>query len=225
MISAVDVTKSYKTNDGIITALGGVCCRIETGDYVAVIGRSGTGKSTLLGVMGGLIRPSSGEVFRDGESIWALKERERAKRRAQETGFIFQNASIIPSLTVLENVILSQSFLPESTKADRPRAIELIEMMGLGGRVNAYPDQLSGGQRRRVAIASALMNDPPLLLADEPTGDLDSETEVEILNLFTELWRGGKTIVMITHSQQLASCANRTLKMDDGRIQEISSQG
>ncbi len=224
MISAVDVTKTYKTKDGIITALGGVSCQIETGEYVAVIGRSGTGKSTLLGIMGGLIRPTSGEVFRDGQSIWGLSEREMAKRRAQETGFIFQNASVIPSLTVLENVILSQSFLPELAKADRHRAIELIEMMGLGDRVNAYPDQLSGGQRRRVAIANALMNDPPLLLADEPTGDLDSETEAEIMNLFTELWRSGKTIVMVTHSPQLASVANRTLKMADGCIQETSSQ-
>ena len=224
MISVKDATKIYKDKDGIITALDGVSCRIEAGEYVAVIGRSGTGKSTLLGVMGGLMKPSSGEVLLDGEPIWGLGERIRAKRRAQKIGFVFQNASVIPSLTVLENVILPQSFLPGPAKPDRARAMELIEMMGLGGRIHAYPDQLSGGQRRRVAIASALMNDPPLLLADEPTGDLDSETEAEIMDLFMQLWRGGKTIVMVTHSRQLASCANRMLTMSEGRIQEISSQ-
>ncbi len=224
MISAINVTKLYTAQDGTITALGGVSLQVRDGDFVAVIGRSGTGKSTLLGVMGGLLKPSSGEVFLDGKPVWQLDERLRAQVRAQKIGFIFQNASVIPSLTVLENVVLPQSFLPKPTIPDLSRAMDLVKLMGLDNRVHAYPDQLSGGQRRRVAIASALMNEPPLLLADEPTGDLDSETESEIMDLFLSLWRGGTTIVMVTHNRQLANYANRILEMDNGLITELPGQ-
>ncbi len=220
MISAIDITKTYTGQDGTITALGGVSFKIKKGDFVAVIGRSGTGKSTLLGVTGGLLKPSSGEVFLDGQSIWDLDEQSRAQIRAQKIGFVFQNASVINSLTVLENVVLPQSFLPKPTTADTSQAMNLIESVGLGSRAHAYPDQLSGGEKRRVAIASALMNGPALLLADEPTGDLDSETESEIMSLFSSLWQNGTTIIMVTHNQQLASCANRTFKLNDGLIIE-----
>ncbi len=224
MISAIDITKTYTGRDGRITALGGVSFKVRKGDFVAVIGRSGTGKSTLLGVAGGLLKPSSGEVFLDGQSIWNLDERLRAQVRAQKIGFIFQNASVISSLTVLENVVLPQSFLPKPTTPDTSRAKNLIESVGLANRAHAYPDQLSGGEKRRVAIASALMNNPALLLADEPTGDLDSETESEIMSLFSNLWHSGTTIIMVTHNQQLANYANRIFKMDDGLIIESSEQ-
>ena len=224
MISAIDITKTYTRQDGTITALGSVSFKVRKGDFVAVIGRSGTGKSTLLGVTGGLLKPSSGEVFHDGQSIWNLDERSRAQFRAQKIGFVFQNASVISSLTVLENVILPQSFLPKPIIADTSRAMNLIESVGLGNRAHAYPDQLSGGEKRRVAIASALMNDPALLLADEPTGDLDSETESEIMTLFSKLWQSGTTIIMVTHNQQLANYANRIFKMADGLIIESSEQ-
>ncbi len=222
MISAIDVTKSYKVKNGTIIALSGVSLHIKAGEFVAVIGRSGSGKSTLLGVMSGLLKPTSGEVLLDGESVWELDERARAQLRAQKHGFVFQNASVIPSLTVLENVALPQIFLPQPSVTDISRATNLIELVGLGSRLNAYPDQLSGGEKRRVAIASALMNDPPLLFADEPTGDLDSQTESEIMGLFLSLWRGGKTIVMITHNSQLASYASRILEMDGGFVRELS---
>ena len=224
MISAFDITKTYTGQDGTITALGGVSFKVRKGDFIAVIGRSGTGKSTLLGVTGGLLKPSSGEVFLDGQSIWNLDEPLRAQVRAQKIGFVFQNASVIGSLTVLENVILSQSFLPKPTTADMSQAMNLLESVGLDNRTHAYPDQLSGGEKRRVAIASALMNDPALLLADEPTGDLDSETELEIMNLFSNLWQSGTTIIMVTHNQQLANYANRIFKMDNGLIIESSEQ-
>ncbi|MBW8003428.1 MAG: ABC transporter ATP-binding protein [Planctomycetes bacterium] len=224
MISAINITKTYTGQDGTITALGGVSFKVRRGDFVAVIGRSGTGKSTLLGVTGGLLKPSSGEVFLDGQSVWNLDEQSRARFRGQKIGFVFQNASVISSLTVLENVVLPQSFLPKSTTANMSRAMNLIESVGLGHRTHAYPDQLSGGEKRRVAIASALMNDPPLLLADEPTGDLDSETESEIMSLFANLWQSGTTIIMVTHNQQLANYANRIFKMDDGLIIESSGQ-
>jgi len=224
MISAIDITKTYTGQDGTITALGSVSFKVRKGDFVAVIGRSGTGKSTLLGVTGGLLKPSSGEVFLDGQSIWNLDEQSRAQVRAQKIGFVFQNASVISSLTVLENVVLPQSFLPKPTTADMSRAMNLIESVGLGNRAHAYPDQLSGGEKRRVAIASALMNDPALLLADEPTGDLDSETESEIMSLFSNLWQSGTTIIMVTHNQQLANYANRIFKMNDGLIIESSGR-
>ncbi len=224
MISAIDITKTYTGQDGTITALGGVSFKVRKGDFVAVIGRSGTGKSTLLGITGGLLKPSSGEVFLDGQSIWNLDEQSRAQIRAQKIGFVFQNASVIRSLTVLENVVLPQSFLPKPTTADMSQAMNLIESVGLADRANAYPDQLSGGEKRRVAIASALMNNPALLLADEPTGDLDSETESEIMSLFSRLWQNGTTIIMVTHNQQLADYANRIFKMDDGLIIESSGQ-
>ncbi len=224
MIAVVNVTKSYRGKNGPIAALDGANFRVRVGDFIIILGRSGTGKSTLLGIMGGLLRPSSGEVFLDGKSIWTLDERTRARLRAEKHGFVFQNASVIPSLTVLENVLLPQAFLPRAHAANLSRAKSLVEQIGLGERLHAYPDQLSGGEKRRVAIASSLMNDPPFLLADEPTGDLDRETESEIMNLFLSLWRNGKTIVMVTHSHQLASDANRVFKMNDGRILELPGQ-
>jgi ABC-type lipoprotein export system ATPase subunit len=224
MISAIDITKTYTGQNGTITALDGVSFKVRKGDFVAVIGRSGTGKSTLLGVTGGLLKPSCGEIFLDGQSIWNLDEQLRAQIRAQKIGFVFQNASVINSLTVLENVVLPQSFLPKQTTADMSRAMNLIESVGLADRAYAYPEQLSGGEKRRVAIASALMNDPALLLADEPTGDLDWETESEIMKLFSDLWKSGTTIIMVTHNQQLANYANRIFKMDDGIIIESSGQ-
>ena len=224
MISAIDVRKTYPGRDGLITALGGVSFKVEKGDFVAVIGRSGTGKSTLLGIAGGLLKPSSGDIFLDSQSVWNLDEPLRAQIRAQKIGFVFQNASVISSLTVLENVVLPQRFLQKPVAADRSQAMNLIESVGLGNRVHAYPDQLSGGEKRRVAIASALMNDPALLLADEPTGDLDSETESEIMGLFSNRWKSGTTIIMVTHNRQLANYANRIFKMDNGLIVESSGQ-
>lgn len=220
MISASDITKTYTGQDGMITALGGVSFKVKKGDFIAVIGRSGTGKSTLLGVTGGLLKPSGGEVFLDGQSIWDLNEQSRAQVRAQKIGFVFQNASVISSLTVLENVVLAQSFLPKQTEADMSQAMNLVDSVGLADRIHAYPEQLSGGEKRRVAIASALMNDPALVLADEPTGDLDSETELEIMNLFSKLWKNGTAIVMVTHNQKLADYANRIFKMDNGLMIE-----
>lgn len=220
MISSHDLIKHYNTRNGLVVALDNVSVEVKQGDFVAVTGRSGAGKSTLLGVMGGLLRPSSGEVILDGDSFWRLDERARARIRAQRIGFVFQNASVIGSLTVLENVMLPTIFATESNGEDLARAMELIELIGIGDRAHAYPEQLSGGEKRRVAIASALMNDPPLLLADEPTGDLDAETEAEVMDIFLNLNRQGKTIVMITHNNQLASYAGRILEMNAGVLTE-----
>lgn len=224
MISIKNVTKSYTNRNGTFAALDSVSIKIERGEFVAVIGRSGAGKSTLLGVMGGLLKPSSGEVFLDGKSLWQLDERARARVRARQIGFVFQNASVIPSLTVLENVLLPQTFLPKPVTTDLSRAMNLVELMGIESKAHAYTDQLSGGEKRRVAIASALMNDPSLLLADEPTGDLDTETESEIMNFFLNLRRKGTTIVMVTHNYQLACYADRIFEMGNGSIVELSQQ-
>ncbi|MHC4271949.1 MAG: ABC transporter ATP-binding protein, partial [Planctomycetota bacterium] len=204
MISTKDVTKYYTNKNGTIAALDGVSIKIERGEFAAIIGRSGAGKSTLLGVMGGLLKPSSGEVSLDGKSLWQLDERARARIRAEQIGFVFQNAAVISSLTVLENVLLPQTFLPKPVTTDISRAMKLIGLMGIESKAHSYTDQLSGGEKRRVEIASALMNNPSLLLADEPTGDLDSETESEIMSFFLNLKQKGTTIVMVTHNYQLA---------------------
>jgi len=218
-----DVTKVYRLGGQDVKALAGVSLEFKQGDFVAIIGRSGAGKSTLLGAIGGLLKPTSGEVFLDYQSIWQLDEQSRAQIRSQKIGFVFQNASVIPSLTVLENVLLPQTFLPTHSK-DISRAKELIELMQLTNKTDAYPDQLSGGEKRRVAIASALMNAPLFLLADEPTGDLDSQTESQIMDLFQSLNRSGTTVIMVTHNYQLASYANRIFKMDSGSIAEVTSR-
>ncbi|MCP4608320.1 MAG: ABC transporter ATP-binding protein [Planctomycetes bacterium] len=207
-----------------MVALGGVSIKVARGDFVAVTGRSGAGKSTLLGVMGGLLKPSSGEVYLDGKSLWQLDQRARARIRAKKIGFVFQNASVIRSLTVLENVLLSQTFLPKPITTDVSRAMNLVELMGIESKAHSYSDQLSGGEQRRVAIASALMNNPPLLLADEPTGDLDTETESEIMNFFLDLKSRGITIVMVTHNYQLACYADRILEMDSGSFVDMSQR-
>lgn len=221
MISTVNLTKSYRVRYGSVTALDSASIDIAAGDFVAIIGQSGAGKSTLLGAIGGILKPTSGEVFLDRQSIWQLDEQSRALIRSQKMGFVFQNASVIPSLTVLENVLLPQTFLPKPSQ-DILRAKDLIELVQLTSKTDAYPDQLSGGEKRRVAIASALMNEPLFLLADEPTGDLDSQTESQIMDLFQNLNRNGTTVIMITHNYQLASYANRIFKMDSGSIAEVT---
>jgi len=222
VISAIDVSKYYMANGESVTALDRVSVRIDRGDFAVIMGRSGAGKSTLLGVMGGILKPSHGDVTLKGQSLWRLDERTRAQLRADAIGFVFQNASVIQSLTVFENVLLPQMFSgsPDST-GGRKRAMELLEMMGISDKADAYPGGLSGGQKRRVAIAGALMNRPSILLADEPTGDLDAETESQIMDEFNNLRREGGTIVMVTHDPRLTSRASRVFQMDRGTIREM----
>lgn len=222
MISTINLTKSYKSQNGTLTALDRVNIEVAQSEFIAVIGRSGAGKSTLLGVMGGLLKPSGGEVFIGGKSIWELDERRRAHLRATKIGFVFQNAAVIRALNVLENVLLPQTFIPKSVAANLSRAINLIELLGIKSKIHAYSDQLSGGEQRRVAIASAIMNNPSLLLADEPTGDLDKETESEIMNFFLDLKRKGTTIIIVTHNFQLAGYADRIFEMERGSVVELS---
>ncbi|MDP6044724.1 MAG: ABC transporter ATP-binding protein [Phycisphaerae bacterium] len=222
IVRAYNLAKAYQGPRGLTTALDDANVEIAPGQFVMVMGHSAAGKSTLLGVVGGLLRPSRGQVYIDGLEIWQLDERARANLRAGKIGFVFQNAPVVRSLTVLENVLLPATFLPRGARraAGRARAMSLIETVGLARKTDAYPHELSGGEKRRVAIASALMNDPPLLLADEPTGDLDAKTETDVMDLLGRLNSEGTTVVMVTHNSDLRRFADRVLRITDGRLSE-----
>lgn len=221
MLELESVTKVYHTAGETVTALDQVSLRVAPGEFLVITGRSGSGKTTLLSVAGGLTAPDSGRVRVGGTDLWSLTDDRRTALRAETMGFVFQFASLIPTLTVLENVLLPTAFLPpaRSTGA-RARALALLERVGLERKAGSYPWQLSGGQQKRVAVARALLARPALLLADEPTGDLDEETEAEIVALFEEVSREGTAVLMVTHNTQLARVATRHLVMRAGRLEE-----
>ena len=220
MIAAKGISKAYPAGPHTIQALAPTTLDIQPGEFAMVLGRSGSGKSTLLGTLGGLLRPSTGQVFLKGQSLWELSERRRAHLRASEIGFVFQNASVIPSLTLLENVLLPTLFLQTSTESTRQRAMALLDQVGLKDRAHAYPSQISGGEQRRIALASALMNKPALLLADEPTGELDPETEADMMALLGEIHRQGTTLLIVTHNHQLTGAVDRVLTLSDRGLSE-----
>jgi ABC-type lipoprotein export system ATPase subunit len=197
MIRMETLSKRYKSVD----VLNRIDWSIDDGAFVIVTGRSGGGKTTLLSILGGLTRPDEGKVFIDGIDIWQLSEPELAALRNRKLGFVFQFPSLIPTLTVLDNVLLPTAFGDRNPNVeDREHACSLLEMVGITGKDGYYPSQLSGGQQRRVAIARAMINRPSVILADEPTGDLDEKTEAEIMNLFRDINRQGAIVVMVTHA-------------------------
>ncbi len=220
------LSKSYRQGENIVTAVDDVNLEIRAGDFVVITGRSGAGKTTLLSLIGRLTDPTAGTICIDGVDLRALNDAALASLRARTLGFVFQFGSLLPTLTVLENVRLPSLFAGEPVLskveglADSARAAELVRMVGLGDKLHNYPPQLSGGQRRRVAIARALINHPAILLADEPTGDLDVDTENEILDLFQSLNAQGMTIVLVTHSANLAPYGKRAFRMERGRLIE-----
>jgi len=218
VIQLYEVSKTYRTRGQSVVALAPLSGRVEPGEFVMVTGRSGAGKSTLLALMGGLTRPDEGTVSVMGQDLWSLSDAERARFRARHIGFVFQFTSLIPTLTVLENLLLPASFLPPGEGGDRQRAMELLERVGLPDCADRLPWQLSGGQQKRVAVARALLNRPELLLADEPTADLDEETERAIVDLFLEENRAGTTVVMVTHSRELVPVASRHLILNAGQV-------
>ncbi|MFZ5824515.1 MAG: ABC transporter ATP-binding protein [Bacillota bacterium] len=222
MIELTNVSKRYQTSAQLVEALLPLTERVERGEFLVVTGRSGAGKSTLLSLIGGLIRPDSGSVKVGEKELWAMSDAERSRFRSRHMGFVFQFASLIPTLTVLENVLLPGAFLPAGEGGDRDRALRLLEQVGLKDLANRLPWQLSGGQQKRVAVARALLNNPDLLLADEPTADLDEETEREIVALFKELNRAGMTVVMVTHNTDLVEVASRHLVLTGGRVERVS---
>jgi len=222
-IELKDITKIYIVGENTIRAVEGVNLEVEKGEFVSIIGHSGSGKTTLLSIIGGILEPTSGKVFVNGTDIYSLSEEKLAEYRAVEIGYIFQFASLLPVLTAKENLLLPTIFKPKGrpVDGDEKRAIEYLTLVGLGDKINSYPSQLSGGQQRRVAIARALMNNPSAILADEPTGDLDEETEAEVMELFRKINREQNiTFILVTHSSDLARVATRRFKMAHGRIQE-----
>ena len=221
MITLDQVTKIYPLGKGSsVTAVNGVSLEIERGEFVLIVGRSGSGKTTLLNLAAGLTQPSGGKVLIDGTNLWELSDQQQSFLRSQRIGFVFQFPSLLPTLTVLENVILPTVFgsKPEAAQVHE-RAMGLLQKVGLGDKLAAYPRQLSAGQQQRVVIARALINKPEVILADEPTSNLDEQTEREIMDLFRAIHRQtGVTIVVVTHTSQLVSYGTRAIQMANGSI-------
>jgi len=217
MLEIRDVSRTYGERSAKVVALKNVSMCVDDGDFVAITGPSGSGKSTLLNVIGGLDRVSSGEVLLDGIRISSLNENDLVDIRRRKVAYVFQQYHLIPSLTALENVLLPLTFCG-SGKRDEKRAAEILEKVGLEKRVKHKPGQLSGGEQQRVAIARALVNSCSLILADEPTGNVDQKTGMEILNLFQQVNRDGHTIIMVTHSPDIARHAKRIVVLQDGEI-------
>ena len=222
MITLENVVKDYYLADqNVVKAVRGATLQVDRGEFIVITGRSGSGKTTLLNLAAGLTKPTSGRVLLDGADLWSLSDKEQSRLRSRKFGFIFQFPSLLPTLNVVENVALPVIFNGngQSGQAAYQRADELLKMVGLEDKRIAYPRQLSAGQQQRVVIARALMNHPEILLADEPTSDLDEQTEQEIVKLFGDIHCDtNTTIVMVTHTTQLATCGTRTINMAMGEI-------
>ncbi len=219
LIEVTDLRKTYAVGDEPVHALDGVSATIDNGEFVAIMGASGSGKSTMLNILGCLDTPTSGSYRLDGIEVARRTRKELALIRNRKLGFVFQNFNLLPRTSAVEQVELPDLYMGRlSRHARRQRAVELLNRVGLGGRIGHTPAQLSGGQQQRVAIARALMNQPPVLFADEPTGNLDTKSSVEIMQLFTELSKEGITIIMVTHEDDIAAYATRHLLMKDGRL-------
>jgi putative ABC transport system ATP-binding protein/lipoprotein-releasing system ATP-binding protein len=217
-----NITKTYLVDKVPIDAVRSVSLRIEKGDFISIVGHSGSGKTTLLSMIGGITRPSSGKVLFEGEDIYELASDRVSEYRCEKIGFMFQFASLLPILTVKENLLLPTVFRPRPAGQEAAKAEELLHLVGLTEKINVYPAQLSGGQQRRVAIARAFMNDPALVLADEPTGDLDEETEGDMMRFFKTMNESkGVTFIMVTHNTDLAKQTKQHLRMNQGTLQIV----
>jgi putative ABC transport system ATP-binding protein len=221
VVRTVGLTRRYKMGDAFVDALRGVDLTIARAEFVALVGPSGSGKSTVLNLIGGLDRPTSGQVWINGTELSASDERTLTRHRRQHVGFVFQSFNLLPRLTAEENVALPLMFSGVPEKERQARARALLERVGLGPRLTHRPTQLSGGEQQRVAIARALVGQPALLLADEPTGNLDTATGAEIMALLKELnQERGLTLLVVTHDPEVAAFADRIIRLRDGRIQE-----
>jgi putative ABC transport system ATP-binding protein len=218
-LHVAELRKDYVLGAETVQALRGITFEVPRGDYIAIMGPSGSGKSTLLNVLGCLDRPSSGHFWLDGQDVATLDDDSLSEIRASRIGFIFQSYNLISQLNVLENIETPLYYRGRVTSLEKERCRELAGMVGLGNRLQHRPSQLSGGQQQRVAIARSLANDPAFLLADEPTGNLDSVTTEEILALLKRLNEEGRTIVMVTHEEEVAAHTKRTVRLRDGHIQ------
>ena len=213
-----DIVKTYQMGDSIVRALAGVNLTIEEGEFTAIMGPSGSGKSTLMNILGCLDRPTSGSYKLDGAEVATLGDDELAVTRNKKIGFVFQNFNLLSRMSALNNVALPMVYAGIPHKDRLARAQRGLEMVGLGSRVHHKPNELSGGQRQRVAIARALVNEPSIILADEPTGNLDSRSGDEIMEIFCELNQQGKTVILVTHEPEIAAYTRRTVTFRDGLI-------
>lgn len=220
MIRISNVYKIYKMGDNCINALNGVDLHIKTHEFVAIIGPSGSGKSTLMNVLGCLDAPTSGTYYLDGKEVSKMNDNQLAEIRNHKIGFIFQGFNLLQKLTAMENVELPLIYQGLGARERHRRCKEALESVGLGDRIHHRPNELSGGQQQRVAIARALASKPPMILADEPTGNLDSKSGIEIMNILKQLHADGNTIILITHDNNIAEQAGRTIRIQDGRIVE-----
>lgn len=221
-IEIIDISKTYAIGGMTINAVDHVSLNINKGDFVSIVGHSGSGKTTLLSIIGGIIGPTSGSVVYDGMNICSFNDEKLSEYRNDKIGFMFQFASLLPMLTAKENVLLPGLFSRKGGLDNSKKAEQYLSMVGIGDKADAYPSQLSGGQQRRVAIARALINEPEIILADEPTGDLDEETEAEIMDLFKRLNRDRKvTFIFITHNLDLAGQAQKQVRMSHGVLKEV----
>lgn len=219
-----DITKTYHMGDTAVHALNHVTLGIDSGEFVAIIGSSGSGKSTLMNIVGCLDRPTSGSYQLEGKEVATLDESALAAVRNAKLGFVFQNFNLLPRMSALQNVALPLVYANMPKKERLERAAQHLEKVGLGDRMHHRPNELSGGQRQRVAIARALVNDPPILIADEPTGNLDTKSSLEIMDIFTALHRHGRTLIIVTHEPDIAAYALRTIQMRDGQIVQDSQR-
>jgi putative ABC transport system ATP-binding protein len=219
------VSKVYEMGEVEVHALRGIDFEVHRGEMVAIMGASGSGKSTMLNILGTLDRPTAGHYFLDGEPVEDLDEYELASLRNRKIGFVFQSFNLLPRDTALENVELPMVYAGESASVRRRRALRALERVGLGDRVEHLPNQLSGGQQQRVSIARAIVNEPLMLLADEPTGALDSATTKQVMELFVELHKKGLTVIVVTHDPGIAEYAERVVRFQDGRILSDERRG
>ena len=219
LISLEGIQRLYSMGDETIYALRGIDLQIKRNEYVALMGPSGSGKSTLMNLIGCLDSPSSGSYWLNGQDVAGLSDKRLAEIRNREIGFVFQTFNLLPRLTALDNVALPLVYAGVSELERRERALDVLKQVGLQDRVGHRPNELSGGQRQRVALARALVNKPSLILADEPTGNLDSKTSVEIMEMFASIHASGNTIVLVTHEEDIARHAHRMVRLKDGRIE------
>jgi putative ABC transport system ATP-binding protein len=228
IIETIDLTKNYGIGDATVAALDGVSIQIQAGEYVAIMGPSGSGKSTLMHILGCLSRPTAGQYILDGQDVSNMSKNELALVRNKKLGFIFQAYNLLPRTTALRNVMMPLLYDRNRTLNDEQgeqKALKMLELVGLADRVHHQPQELSGGQQQRVAIARSLINDPVMIIADEPTGNLDSKSGRDILKLLSDLHHQGVTIVMVTHDSATAEYTQRVIHLADGKVDKIKHNG
>jgi len=219
LIHAQDLRKTYVVGDQVVHALDGLTLDIHTNEYVALMGPSGSGKSTLMNMLGCLDSPTSGSYMLNGQDVSRLEDDALADIRNREIGFVFQTFNLLPRYTALENVALPMVYAGIGKAERMARAEEVLHQVGLGDRMDHRPNELSGGQRQRVAVGRALVMKPSIILADEPTGNLDSSTSSEVMELFGDIHKAGNTVILVTHEEDIAACAHRTVRLRDGRVE------